>query len=277
MFRMRNVALCGLMLSGWHIAQAAETKPLMAEAKPLVAQKYQDFDRYVLALSWQTGFCQSMHDRKRDEPQECSTQKEQDDKRTYLTAHGLWPGLPKSIAARGVDERRWMRFGCATRPIPDMPMASPARKCAAAETGLSLESAARLSEVMPGAGGDSCLERYEYAKHGVCFGFDPDAYFGAMVRLNGEIKQSALGAFLAGNYGKTIRRADFDKALASAWGNGSVKAVKLTCNGNPAYLTEMQVSLNAASINAPLSPASFAPQPHPGNCGKQFVLDEVGY
>ncbi|EBW8988709.1 ribonuclease I, partial [Salmonella enterica subsp. enterica serovar Enteritidis] len=22
---------------------------------------------------------------------------------------------------------------------------------------------------------------------------------------------------------------------------------------------------------------SFAPQPHPGNCGKQFVIDKVGY
>jgi ribonuclease I len=56
-----------------------------------------------------------------------------------------------------------------------------------------------------------------------------------------------------------------------------VKAVKLTCQGNPAYLTEMQISLKAATINAPLSSASFAPQPHPGNCGKQFVIDKVGY
>jgi ribonuclease I len=26
---------------------------------------------------------------------------------------------------------------------------------------------------------------------------------------------------------------------------------KLTCNGNPAYLTEMQISIKAATINAP--------------------------
>jgi ribonuclease I len=38
----------------------------------------------------------------------------------------------------------------------------------------------------------------------------------------------------------------------------------------------MQISLKADTINAPLS-ASFAPQPHPGNCGKQFVIDKVGY
>ena len=130
---------------------------------------------------------------------------------------------------------------------------------------------------MPGAGGNSCLERYEYAKHGVCFGFDPDAYFGTMVRMNQEIKNSAVGKFLADNYGKTVSRKDFDTAVARSWSKENVKAFKLTCNGNPAYLTEMQISLRADTINNPLSADSFAPQPHPGNCGKQFVIDKVGY
>ena len=86
-----------------------------------------------------------------------------------------------------------------------------------------------------------------------------------------------MGKFLADNYGKTVSRRDVDDAIAKSWGQESVKAVKLTCNNNPAYLTEMQISLNAATINAPLTAASFAPQPHPGNCGKQFVIDKVGY
>jgi len=248
-----------------------------AHAAPLQANQYADFDRYVLALSWQTGFCQSMHDRNRNEPDECRLQKESTTKTDFLTVHGLWPSLPKSIASRGVDDRRWMRFGCATRPVPNMPEARASRKCAAAETGLSFEAAAKLNGVMPGAGGESCLERYEYAKHGVCFGFDPDAYFGTMVRMNQEVKSSALGKFLADHYGKTVSRRDFDEAVAKSWGKESVKAVKLTCNNNPAYLTELQLSLKAATINAPLSSASFAPQPHPGNCGKQFVIDKVGY
>ena len=88
-----------------------------------------------------------------------------------------------------------MRYGCATRPVPNMPEVKANRKCRAAETGLSLEMANKLNNVMPGSGGTSCLERYEYAKHGVCFGFDPDSYFGAMVRLNGEIKRSPVGIF----------------------------------------------------------------------------------
>lgn len=268
------------MTSRWRYCSflAALMLPVSAaQADELQAKKYGDFDSYVLALSWQTGFCQSQHERNRQEPDECRLQKETANKTDFLTVHGLWPGLPKSIAARGVDNRRWMRFGCATRPIPNLPEARAGRKCAAPETGLSLESAAKLSAVMPGAGGNSCLERYEYAKHGACFGFDPDAYFGTMVRLNSEVKSSALGAFLADNYGKTVSREALNAAIADTWGKESVKAVKLSCHGNPAYLTEIQFTLKAATINAPLSAASFAAQAHPGNCGKRFVLDKVGY
>ncbi|CCJ78516.1 Ribonuclease I precursor [Cronobacter muytjensii 530] len=86
-----------LLAAGALLAMAATT----AVAQPLEAKQYGDFDRYVLALSWQTGFCQSMHERHRDEPTECALQKEEDDKRNYLTVHGLWPGLPKSNRARG--------------------------------------------------------------------------------------------------------------------------------------------------------------------------------
>lgn len=248
-----------------------------AQAEPLTAARYGDFDRYVLALSWQTGFCQSQYDRSRKPPVECRLDKELKDKTRYLTVHGLWPGLPKSIAARGVDEGRWMRFGCATRPIPDMPEVRASRKCEAAETGLSLEMANRLNNVMPGSGGQSCLERYEYAKHGVCFGFDPDAYFGTMVRLNDEVKRSPIGKFLADNYGKTVSREDFDAAIARGYGNESVKAFKLTCSGNPAYLTEMQIAIRASAINDPLSADALLPQPHPGNCAKAFTIDKAGY
>ena len=39
-------------------------------AAPLEPKQYGDFDRYVLALSWQTGFCQSQHDRGGREPED---------------------------------------------------------------------------------------------------------------------------------------------------------------------------------------------------------------
>ncbi|WP_437888922.1 ribonuclease I [Phytobacter sp. V91] len=251
--------------------------PLPVYADPLVASHYPDFDHYVLALSWQTGFCQSLHDRGSPEPDECRLQKEHERKQDFLTVHGLWPSLPKSIAARGVDNNRWLRYGCASRPVPNMPEAKASRKCAGGETGLSLEMANKLNAEMPGAGGKSCLERYEYAKHGVCFGFDPDAWFGVMVRMNQEMKHSAVGTFLADNYGKSVSRRDFDAAMSRAWSEKSIKSVKLICSGNQARLTELQFTLDAGVINNPLSPRSFTSQPHPGNCGNTFIIDQVGY
>ncbi|MGI3452642.1 ribonuclease I, partial [Citrobacter arsenatis] len=101
--------------------------------------------------------------------------------------------------------------------------------------------------------------------------------FGTMVRLNNEVKNSEAGKFLAENYGKTVSRSAFDAAVAKSWGKENVKAVKLSCHGNPAYLTEIQLSLKADNINQTLSAQSFLPQPHPGSCGKQFIIDKVGY
>lgn len=90
MFRKDFVAIA-LLLSAAQVS-----------ADPLLATQYGDFDRYVLALSWQTGFCQSMQDRNRSEPEECRLQQELSNKADFLTVHGLWPSLPKSIGrARG--------------------------------------------------------------------------------------------------------------------------------------------------------------------------------
>lgn len=55
------------------------------QADPLKPTQYGDFDRYVLALSWQTGFCQSMVERNRDEPEECRLQKESSNKTDFLS------------------------------------------------------------------------------------------------------------------------------------------------------------------------------------------------
>ncbi len=246
-----------------------------AATPPLTAQKYADFDSYVLALSWQSGFCQSMSERYRKIPTECRHQSVPRDKTQLLTVHGLWPGLPASVASRGVDEKRWMRFGCATRPVPNFPEAR-GQKCSLPAANLSNNIAQQLGKVMPAAGGGSCLERYEYAKHGACFGFDPNAWFGTMVRLNQEVRQSLLGAFLAEHYGKTVTRKDLNNAVAQSWGKENVKAVRLSCHGNPSYLTEVQLVLKSANINQPLDKDSFVPQPRPGNCPARFQLDAVG-
>ncbi|BDH46709.1 ribonuclease I [Salmonella enterica subsp. enterica serovar Choleraesuis] len=246
-----------------------------ALAEPLTPTRYSDFSTYTLALSWQNGFCQSMSERGRKMPDECKLT-EGNQQRPLLTVHGLWPSLPRSIASRGVDNRRWMRFGCATRPEPNFPEAR-GNKCSLPNPGLSPAITQKLAETMPGASGRSCLERYEYAKHGVCFGFNPNDYFATMARLSQQVNASPLGQWLAAHDGQKVSRADFNNVLADSFGKASLKAVKLTCHGNPSYLTEMQMVIDAKSINEPLSADSLVSQAHPGNCPKQFVLDAAGH
>ena len=248
-----------------------------ARAEALEAKTYSDFSHYILALSWQTGYCQSQYDRYQKEAKICKKQKYSTDKRSYITVHGLWPSLPESIAARGVDEKRWIRYGCSTRPLPDMPQVNASNKCNAPVTGISLEVASKLADVMPAAGGDSCLDRYEYAKHGVCFGFNSNDYFATMVRLSHDVKQQQLGNFIQKYYGQVVTREAFNHAVKESWGENAVQAIKLNCHGNPAYLTDIHIALRADKINLPLHSASFATQKHMGNCGNTFRLDALGY
>lgn len=249
----------------------------LAFAEPLQARQFSDFNNYILALSWQTGYCHSLSERHSKEPSLCKNKQDPIDKRSFITVHGLWPSLPASVAARGVDEKRWKRYGCSTRPIPNMPVIKTSHKCSAPVTGISLEIASKLAGVMPDAGGESCFERYEYAKHGACFGFNPNDYFGTMVRLSNEVKQQALGKFIQQYYGRVVTRAAFDSAVEESWGKEAVKSVKLSCQGNPAYLTEIRLTIRADKINLPLHNGSFAAQKHPGNCGESFRLDAVSY
>ncbi|MCU6304197.1 hypothetical protein KWI13_24740, partial [Enterobacter cloacae] len=95
-------------------------------------------------------------------------------------------------------------------------------------------------------------------------------------RVAQDAEDRAVGKFRAVYTAETANRSEFDGAVARSWGKENIKAIKLTCNGNPAYLTEMQVSLKADTINNPLSAASFAPRPPPGTCGTQFVIDKAG-
>lgn len=120
-------------------------------ATPLIATQYSDFNHYVLALSWQAGFCHSMnHQAMIQPPAECRSPGQLSHTTDLLSVHGLWPDLPESVAAYGVDQRRWRRFGCAARPVPDMPEVRSRDKCQAADTGVSAEIMRQLSKVMPG-------------------------------------------------------------------------------------------------------------------------------
>lgn len=102
----------------WHYSPllAALLTPIFAaNADELQAQQYGDFTDYVLALSWQTGFCQSQHERRHREPDECRLQKEPANKADFLTVHGLrrdYPNLsPHAVLTRDAGSALVVRRG----------------------------------------------------------------------------------------------------------------------------------------------------------------------
>ena len=244
-------------------------------AADLAPQANGDFDTYVLALSWQTGFCQMQNDAGKH-PTECQNQQSSAAPLSFLTIHGMWPSLPTSVAKKGINEKRWRNQGCAAIGYPD---ASADNKCGAADVPMSPEFKKDLLNYMPGSNSSSCLQKYEYAKHGVCFAFPPEDYFGTMIRLDSEIRTSPIGAFITENYGKSVEKTAFMQAIEKAYGAAAKGAVKLSCashNGQQ-YLTEMQIALKADHINKSLSEASFTAASGSSGCEQSFVLDAVGF
>ncbi|WP_338844633.1 hypothetical protein V8J88_13395 [Massilia sp. W12] len=226
----------------------------LAYGADLKARKHADFSSYVLALSWQPGFCLGKSGDAA--PLECSQTPL--DPANNLSAHGLWPSLPASLAAKGVTREEWMKDGCAAGPLA-MPKYSPQGKCYAPGVNVAADNLRDFVSVMPGAMAPSCLANYEWGKHGVCFEFDQNDYFGAIARFTKQLRQSPFGAFLAANIGKSVPKAELQKALNGAFGANVAALTKLQCNNkaNPPHFTEVQISLLSNMINKPLSTASL--------------------
>ncbi len=248
----------------------------------LTARDYGDFEQYVFAVSWQPGFCQTQYDNKRPVPKECTLTSQA--KQNYLTIHGLWPSLPHSLKVhlRASDPvSQWHRYGCAVKPL-NYPQANSGAKCAAAALNLSPQTITALKTAMPGAGGQtSCLDQYEYAKHGVCFGFDQDDYFNAMVSLLHQLRNSEFGTFLADNYGKKVSLRDLKRALARSFGMKAANETVIKCSNSDkgALFTELQIPILASQIMSGLSAQSIGVREgkKQTTCAKTLLIDPYGY
>lgn len=256
----------------------------LAIAAPLEPAVWTDFKVYVLALSWQPAFCQTWKERDKL-PEECKDQTEFEDKRRNLTLHGLWPSLPKSFAEvmqltpKPTDQEQfWMDFGCAAPPMRN-PYVSSKNKCDANDLKLSESFSTKLREYMPGANSKTCLDEYEFAKHGVCFKFDPETYYERSIALNEAVRASEVGKFFADNYGKQVNIADLKAAMRKAYGDNAAKGLEWSCSNKDGkkYLTEIRLAILKEKINLDLSPASFEDKTESKNdCIEGLLIDKRG-
>ncbi len=193
---------------------------LLTDCKTSQVEKPAKEKNYLLAISWQSAFCQS-HQSK----EECKTQTEDRYDATHLALHGLWP-QPRSNAYcnvsdkdKSIDRRKaWHLLD----PL-----------------GLTEETFTDLLISMPGVA--SYLQRHEWIKHGTCYSDSPEVYYKDSMMLVNKINDTNISTLFANNIEKTITAEQIRNAFDGAFGEGSGEKVNIKCNKG--LIVELWVNL----------------------------------
>lgn len=219
-------------------------------------------DDYVLAASWQPGFCETQPDKV-----ECVTQDEARFDASHFALHGLWP-QPRGREYCGVDD--------AVKAVD-----KPATWRDLPEVKLSPSTRAALVEVMPGTA--SFLERHEWIVHGTCYGEDMESYFAESIALMAALNASPLAQFMRDNIDRSVTPAQLRAAVDAAFGSGAGERVKVQCkdeqDGSRKVLTELQIALTGSiQTDSDLASLILAAPTTDSNAGQcpRVVIDRAG-
>jgi ribonuclease T2 len=205
-------------------------------------------DSYVLALTWQPGFCADHAARTeckiapRDKPR--------------FTLHGLWPdwdvngdgkrnagddfcisGDDKRKSVIALDGGNWLKLP----PVK-----------------LSVASANDLERAMPGTA--IGLDRHEWWKHGSCSDLQAEDYFATAIALLLETERGSLARLLVEKAGSTVDRKQLLDAFEHDFGRGSARALVLDCarDAGATALQEIRIRLKRTGIAQGLTADSLA-------------------
>jgi len=242
--------------SGKDLAATVSNKPKLEGDSCHIAGRQ---DGYVLALSWQPAFCESH----RAKP-ECRIKDKSSYQASHLTLHGLWPNQSAcGIRYEFCDARTRKRSSFCDYPV--LPLSAASRR--------------QLEKVMPSAAQGSCLQRYEWFKHGSCqSNLTTDAYFSLAVSLTQQFNDAGVSDFMSSHIGKTVTEAAFKAVVDNANGSGAHNTIKLSCNKG--MLTDVWVYLPASlkpddSIDELMKQTQHAPHRFRSNCGGRFKIDPI--
>ncbi|MEM1345458.1 MAG: ribonuclease [Pseudomonadota bacterium] len=172
----------------------------------------------VLAVSWLPTFCLSKPARP-----ECRDLDPTSSTATAFALHGLWP-QPRDAVWCGVSvwlkDTRWS----------DLP-----------EPEIDRDTAERLPVAMPGVA--SGLHRYQWAKHGSCYGAGADEYFDdAMVVLD-PLNASEVRMLFTAATGTVLTASRIRAAFDIAFGVGTGKRVAVVCD-KAGRIAELRLALD---------------------------------
>lgn len=188
------LALLAIVLSNMFSAKTSSTSP-----------------DYVLAISWQPGFCETA-----PKKPECKSQASNRYDADHFTLHGLWP-QPGSNIYCNVSE------------------AEKAKDKSGRWRGLDVERIDEsiwrdLQRVMPGT--RSALHKHEWVKHGTCTGRDINEYYAQSIWLIEALNQSALRDLFSDNIGSSLSADAIRQALDESLGEGAGSRLRVSCRND---------------------------------------------
>ncbi|GIU01725.1 ribonuclease T2 [Shewanella morhuae] len=216
------------------------------------------FDANVLALSWQSTFCELYGSRKA----ECHalSQTSESTQWQHFSLHGLWPN----------KQQCGTRYGyCSTVKL------QPNDFCTYPEFELNPSVRKNLEEVMPSARYGTCLERHQWWKHGTCRSQDPNEYFLLATQLTQAVNASAwVQGFIHERIGKNVTKSELNQSFDASFGKGAHTKMSLECAKG--LLSEIRINLpevikTSDSLPSLLAKADKAKK---GSCPETITIDQ---
>jgi ribonuclease T2 len=231
-------------------------------------------DSYLLALTWQPGFCATGNHAKLAECTASATTPPR------FTLHGLWPDWDvNGDGARNDDDAYCLPGESGRKAILKLEAASNGndwRKLP--EVTLSAASRTDLAAVMPGT--QAGLERHEWWKHGTCSGLQPEDYFATAIVLLRLAERGALARLVTAEAGNTVDHNALLQAFATDFGSNSSRALTLDCAkvGGASALMEIRIRLKRDIIAQGLTADGLAiPDRAPiGDCAAAILIPKGG-
>lgn len=174
------------------------------------------FDSYVLAMSWQPGFCE--HVSYRGVKPECDALRKGELVVDHLTLHGLWPN----------------RKACGTKYD----------NCGGPRLDLEEATVSQVSPWMPNFYYETAFGTHEWDTHGTCQTLADDQYFLKAIKLVQAVDDSGVGSYIKSRVGSTMSIRDFYTQIAAQHGQDVADKVNLLC-ADGQYLQEIRINLPA--------------------------------
>jgi ribonuclease T2 len=220
-------------------------------------------DAYLLALTWQPGFCAT-----HAASAECKSVTPR------LVLHGLWPDWDSNGDGKRDAADDTCVAGNGRNAILEIEKGGAAGWPKLPPVALSAASSSDLGGVMPGVAAG--LDRHEWWKHGTCSGLKPDDYFATAVLLVRQVERGSLAKLLAAKAGADVARNALLDAFAADFGKDASRALSLDCakTADGSTLLEVRIRLQRAKVAQGLNAESLAvpPKPPKGDCAATIAV-----